>query len=644
VTLNYVTLACDLGAGDGYYLKSGTGFLVPSAVVTDTADHIIVSKTPIPVMFCGPQPPQVRLLATDNANLLPAGWAWTFTPPPGTGIAPFSFFLSFANGATQYLSAQIPVQPAAAMGAYLPLNHAGITDWLNVVTQFGAAGDNSTDSTAAIQAAINTAAGSPGTGVYIPAGLYRVSQLTLKPGTILRGSSAGTYPDEDSIPGVSVLVRIASTNLDLLLAPDGTNYCRIFDLAIDGNKNNNTAGCGLRIADGAAGQEAQFIIERCFFHDNPDSNIYLGNNRRANKVQYSVLNYSANGDGITVCGSDNLIMSCICGSNARAGINLGSTVSQNWASFGSNKNSTTTHVFNNDIYGNQVGIAIPSNAARSMIIGNGIDRNSKQGITVYNADCNTIVGNVLHSNGQAANKTYAHIDLASGVGGVVIDGNTFGPLDGGITNLCTTCVNVASFATAGVITGGIGQADTISPDTVSGLINSAANTPPATRLSNAGALIQGSGNNILELKNTSGTTVTKVTGGGSFVHSGGAAQYSNAQNVMGSTAALANAILSLIGNGTGVAQLKTQLAASQTADIADFFASNGTTLLAAITAGGAFQPGNGSAAGGHIYSGSGAPNITGSAAGDFYFRTDTPSTANQRIYVATAANTWTGIA
>lgn len=55
------------------------------------------------------------------------------------------------------------------------------------------------------------------------------------------------------------------------------------------------------------------------------------------------------------------------------------------------------------------------------------------------------------------------------------------------------------------------------------------------------------------------------------------------------------------------------------------------------------QPGNGSTAGTHLYSGSGAPSIAASVAGDLYVRTDTPSTANQRIYIATATNTWTGI-
>jgi hypothetical protein len=55
------------------------------------------------------------------------------------------------------------------------------------------------------------------------------------------------------------------------------------------------------------------------------------------------------------------------------------------------------------------------------------------------------------------------------------------------------------------------------------------------------------------------------------------------------------------------------------------------------------QPGNAAALGGHVYSGSGAPNIAASVAGDYFFRTDTPGTALQRIYVATAANTWSGI-
>ena len=49
------------------------------------------------------------------------------------------------------------------------------------------------------------------------------------------------------------------------------------------------------------------------------------------------------------------------------------------------------------------------------------------------------------------------------------------------------------------------------------------------------------------------------------------------------------------------------------------------------------------ASGARLFSGSGAPGtITGEASGDFYFRTDTPGTANQRLYVYNGSS-WTGI-
>lgn len=51
-----------------------------------------------------------------------------------------------------------------------------------------------------------------------------------------------------------------------------------------------------------------------------------------------------------------------------------------------------------------------------------------------------------------------------------------------------------------------------------------------------------------------------------------------------------------------------------------------------------FQPTGGA----HIYSGTGAPTISASS-GDFWFRTDTPSTANQRLYVCTGTTNWTAI-
>jgi hypothetical protein len=76
-----------------------------------------------------------------------------------------------------------------------------------------------------------------------------------------------------------------------------------------------------------------------------------------------------------------------------------------------------------------------------------------------------------------------------------------------------------------------------------------------------------------------------------------------------------------------------------------FFAANGsaTTLAEMSGSAGYVRPGTTAGPGSRIFSGTGAPNVSTSVAGDTYIRTDTPTTANQRIYIATASNTWTGI-
>jgi parallel beta-helix repeat protein len=384
---------------------------------------------------------------------------------------------------------------------------------VSVVT-LGATGNDSTDDTAAIQAAIDQGF-KTGSVVFVPAGVYRVSQLTLRKGTILQGVSSGTYPDNNTISGASVIARLPNSNKDLLLAPDGANYCRIFDLALDGNKNNNTAGHGLCVADGAAGQEGQIIVDRCYFHDNPDSNIYLGKNRRANNIHNGVFNYSLNGDGITVAGSDNTIASNILGSNGRAGLCLGTTATQNWAAAATANAAAIAHVQNNDIYGNLVGIAVANGSSGCMITGNGIDRNTYQGVTVYSGSSNALVTNTFHSNGTGKDNAYAHIDVAEGVSAVCISNNNFGPLDSGITNVASYCLHVAPGGSR--VTGHIGAVDPTSAHAVSNL---QAGSVPWSVISNIGAVIQGSGNDILDLRSSNSTTVTRVSDDGTFTHSG----------------------------------------------------------------------------------------------------------------------------
>jgi parallel beta-helix repeat protein len=380
------------------------------------------------------------------------------------------------------------------------------------VLSFGAKGDNKTDDTKAIQAAIDNGF-QTGSVVLFPEGQYRVSQLVLRKGSVLQGVSSGTYPDNNTISGASVLVRIANTNKHLLLAPDGSNYCSISDLAIDGNKNNNTAGYGLCVAD-AGGQESQTLVQRCYFHDNPESNIYLGKGRRANSVLTGVFNYSKV-DGVTVAGSDNTVTGNICGSNGRAGICLGTTATQNWPASSPANSAAICHINDNDIYGNLVGIAVANGSSGCMISGNGVDRHKYQGITVYSGASNSLVTNSLHSNGTSKNNTYAHIDVGPGVVEVCISNNNFTPQDSDVTNKASYCVYVAPGATR--VIGDFGCTD---PTASVARTNAQAGAVPGTALSLVGAVVQGAGSDIFALKNKAGKVVWRVTDSGSVVSSG----------------------------------------------------------------------------------------------------------------------------
>ena len=339
---------------------------------------------------------------------------------------------------------------------------------------YGAKGDGATDDTAAITSAMAAAdaSGDQTPVVYFPEGQYRVSQLTVPAGVTMQGVGSSAYGvtggnmDKPGWP-VSVLEQIASSNKDMILCAVGANYQRFYDLGFDGNKTNNTSGRGLTIVDDPSGSnEAQQIVERCFFFNFHDSGIYLGQHRRAVKVFNCVSNYSAVGDGITVTNSDSTISGCIFGSNARAGICLGSTTALEWASFGNDVACGVTHVFDNDIYQNVVGISVGSGSWGNMISMNGIDRQTKEGIAVYNGYDTLITCNTFHSNGTATNNTYGHIGLGSGVSQVAISDNDFGPLDGGISNVASYGVHNAGTGTV------VGSYGVINPtSTVNGLHN-----------------------------------------------------------------------------------------------------------------------------------------------------------------------------
>jgi hypothetical protein len=378
----------------------------------------------------------------------------------GVTLAAHAADVTGATSTTGVSGATSTTGVSGATGAAGVSGATGSTGTPNVVSvkdaPFNAAGNGVTDDTKAIQAAINYATANNAVTFFPSCGKadYRVSQLVIPAGAILEGVSSGTYPGNKSIAGVSTLTRLGGTNRDLLSIPDGNNYCRIRDIQIDGNKKNNSAGDGIHIGDATAGQEGQITIERCYVHDNPGHNIYLGHYRRANKVLNSVCNYAVK-DGICVAGSDNTVTQNICGTNGRAGINLGTAKSLHWAADGNQNSAAVTHVISNDIYGNLVGINVSSGSWGNIISSNGIDRNSEEGVAVYDGDMSaTIHANVFHSNSQAANDSCAHIGLGVGVHAVEILANIFAGSDAGITNLPNYGVHAASTSTR--VTGDLG--------------------------------------------------------------------------------------------------------------------------------------------------------------------------------------------
>lgn len=101
------------------------------------------------------------------------------------------------------------------------------------------------------------------------------------------------------------------------------------------------------------------------------------------------------------------------------------------------------------------------------------------------------------------------------------------------------------------------------------------------------------------------------------------------------------AFKSITGNG---APIKIRARASLDTWIAQF-ENYGGGAVARINTEGGIQPGSPSGtftAANAIYQGSGVPSNANGNNGDFYFRTDTPGTSNQRLYVK-ASGSWSGI-
>lgn len=139
--------------------------------------------------------------------------------------------------------------------------------WLDVVADYGAIGDGSTDDTTAIQNALTAAAG----GVcFIPVGTFIVSDaLTIPANTRIQG--AGKYLTilkwADGA-GDMTGAETGNTQHEGLLFIDTVSNVSIQDLTVDCNKAGQSAGTnlnGLVIWSDATSDIAEFRIQNCVF-------------------------------------------------------------------------------------------------------------------------------------------------------------------------------------------------------------------------------------------------------------------------------------------------------------------------------------------------------------------------------------------
>ena len=458
------------------------------------------------------------LVTTDSTDLVPSGWAYSITVSL-TGLQPWSFsvLLPSALGATADISQLSPVTPVTPSSGSLPVVS---------ILSFGAHTDGVSDSTAAIQAAMNSGA-TLGLEVFIPGGIiFRVTSLTWNTGQVIKGVYCGTFPGLDTIPTASILARLAGSNEDMIVVPDTVNYGLMEDVMLDGNKNNNTAGYGVNIKDGALLQETEIRFSRCYIQSNPYSNMYLGHFRLANRITNCTIQYSATGDGITVASTDNLITESLIADNGRCGIAVGTTISQNYAAAAAAWAPSDNQIYGNNIWNNDTAVAISSGVDNTFVSKNIINLNSKQGITVYDGATNVITENMLHGNSQGANDTYGHIDVGSAVTSVSISDNMFGAPDSGTVNVASWCVNVGSGASPGTILGNLGTM--YAGSSVNGLINQAgSNVSPSVVLSLAGGIVQGPNatQDIFQLRKSSGVTCFSMDNGGTFAVNEGVGKF-----------------------------------------------------------------------------------------------------------------------
>jgi hypothetical protein len=293
-------------------------------------------------------------------------------------------------------------------------------DGLFNVREFGAAGDGKDDDTAAIQEAIDAAAGVGGT-VLLPNGVYAVSRLKLRSHTGMLGYPTWSYRDF----GGAVL-RLADADAPCLLDLTGAVGVTLNGLCLDGgfhrvsqkDKPFRGSAHGIMFAKDDYGKEEDNPrIERCRIGGFAGDGIHLGR-IWCWSVRHCMVCFNR-GHGIYTRGWDGFLLDTWLSGNVGAG-------------YASHEENSSTTITANRIEWNRAGGIVMHGAKNYNITGNYFDRAGGCAIRIAPGEDRTnqnitIVGNLIFRSGRPewteGDHESAHVWFDS-VAGLVFSSNT----------------------------------------------------------------------------------------------------------------------------------------------------------------------------------------------------------------------------
>lgn len=277
------------------------------------------------------------------------------------------------------------------------------------VTEYGAVGDGTTDSTAAIQQAIDAAAKVKG-AVVVPPGRYLCGCLKLYPSVCLEGYHGWGYRET----GGSVLI-LNDPKAKCLLDITGAFGACIKGLQFNGNELAGESVHGIYLESGkynggtfAKGEEDKnpllepthakfrednFVITDCQCKNFSGDGIHLSHIFAFTVSDCQLM--SNGGDGIYINGWDGWIHDCIIHTNSGAGIGSAKENEQSTSA------CSSVTITGNRIEWNRDG-GIHLNGGDSLNINNNFfDRSGGPSVKFENRyDCVTVVGNIFRRSGK----------------------------------------------------------------------------------------------------------------------------------------------------------------------------------------------------------------------------------------------------